>query len=71
MILGLLEVKPELIVKLFNDIFLKNSKIFQWSVSIITPIFKSGLKTDPSNFRIISPREDIFIVTKPKTSKIR
>ena len=54
MILGLLEVKPNLIIKLFNDIFLKNSKISQWSVSMITPIFKSGLKTDPSNYRGIS-----------------
>ena len=31
-----------------------NAKIEQWSLSIITPIFKTGSKMDPSNYRRIS-----------------
>ena len=54
MILCLLEVQPQLLVKLFNTIFSTNAKIEQWSVSIITPIFKTGSKMDPSNYRGIS-----------------
>ena len=54
MILGLMEVNPGLIIKLFNCILSENSKIYQWSVSLIRPIFKKGLKTDPNNYRGIS-----------------
>ena len=54
MILGLLEVKPDLLIKLFNNILANNAKISQWSLSLITPIFKSGLKNNPSNYRGIS-----------------
>ena len=40
MILGLMEVNPGLVIKLFNCILSENYKIYQWSVSLITPIFK-------------------------------
>ena len=54
MILGLIEVKPDLLIMLFNKVFTKNSKIDQWSPSLIVPIFKSGVKMDPNNYRGIS-----------------
>ena len=54
MILCLLEVQPELLRKLFNRIFDKNAKIEQWSLTMITPIFKSGTKMEPNNYRGIS-----------------
>ena len=54
MILCLLEVQPELLIKLFNRIFDKNAKIEQWSLTMITPIFKSGTKMEPNNYRGIS-----------------
>ena len=54
MILGLLEVKPDLIIKLFNEVFKNNQKIDQWSLALITPIFKDGVKTNPENYRGIS-----------------
>ena len=54
MILCLIEVQPELLVKLFNRIFDTNTKIKQWSLSVITPIFKNGTKSDPNNYRGIS-----------------
>ena len=44
MILGLIEVK----------VFTNNSKIEQWSWALIVPIFKSGVKTNPNNYRGIS-----------------
>ena len=54
MILCLIEVHPKLLVKLFNRIFDTNTKIKQWSLSVITPIFKNGNKSDPDNYRGIS-----------------
>ena len=54
MILSLLAVKPDLLVKLFNEIFRRNQKIDLWSIALITPIFKSGVKTNPGNYRGIS-----------------
>ena len=54
MILCMLEVQPQLLVNLFNTIFNTNANIEQWSISIITPIFKNGSKMDPSDYRGIS-----------------
>ena len=54
MILCLLEVQPEILIKIFNNIFVKNAKIEQWSLTMITPIFKSGTKTEANNYRGIS-----------------
>ena len=54
MILGFLEVKPDLLVTLFNVVFSNNQKIDQWSLALISPIFKSGSKMDPGNYRGIS-----------------
>ena len=54
MILCLLEVKPELLIRLFNEVFASNRKIYQWTVALITPIFKKGEKMNPCNFRGIS-----------------
>ena len=54
MILCLLEVQPQLLVKLFNAIFNTNAKIEQWSISIINPIFKGGSKMNPGDYRGIS-----------------
>ena len=50
MIIGLLEVKPALLVKLFNNVFKKNQKIDQWSIALISPIFKNGMKMIPGNY---------------------
>ena len=46
MILALIEVKPDLLIVMF--------KIEQWSWALIVPIFKSGVKTNPNNYRGIS-----------------
>ena len=54
MISSLVEVQPELLIQLFNRIFKTNAKIKQWSLSVITPIFKSGSKMEPNNYRGIS-----------------
>ena len=51
MILCLLEVKSDLLVKLFNEVFKSNRKIEQWSLALISPIFKSGIKMNPGNYR--------------------
>ena len=54
MILGLLEVKPDLLVTLFNKVFKTHQKIKEWSIALISPIFKSGIKMAPGNYRGIS-----------------
>ena len=54
MICCLIEVNPSILIKLFNNILKTNIKIQEWTLSIITPIHKNGLKTDPSNYRGIS-----------------
>ena len=51
MILGLIEVKPDLLIVMFHKVFTNNSKIEQWSWALIVPIFKSGVKTNPNNYR--------------------
>ena len=54
MISCLLEVQPELILKLSNSILIRNPHINTWEISMITPIFKSGSKTNPEDYRGIS-----------------
>ena len=54
MIKCLIEVNPTILVKLFNVILTQNADIKNWVVSIITPIYKSGSKTHPTNYRGIS-----------------
>ena len=54
MIKCLLETNPRLLLKLFNSVFNTNTKIEQWTMGIIAPIWKSGPKMDPSNYRGIS-----------------
>ena len=54
MILCLLEIKPDLLIRLFNEVFASNRKIYQWTVALITPIFKKGVKMNPGNYRGIS-----------------
>ena len=54
MICCLIEVNPRILIKLFNNILKKNVEIQEWIMSIITPIHKSGIKTDPSNYRGIA-----------------
>jgi hypothetical protein len=39
------------LVELFNFIFKKRTFPKNWSIGMITPIFKSGNKSDPSNYR--------------------
>ena len=54
MIKSLLETNPEILLKLFNCILNKNPTINKWMTSILTPIYKSGDKAEPSNYRGIS-----------------
>ena len=54
MILGWIEVKPDLLIVMFNKVITNNSKIEQWSWALIVPIFRSGVKTNPNNYRGIS-----------------
>ena len=54
MILCLIEAQPNPLLKLFNSIFDSNAKINQWSLAVINPIFKSGSKSEPNNYRGIS-----------------
>ena len=39
------------LVKLFNFIIRKGSFLYVWSKGLISPIFKSGSKSDPNNYR--------------------
>ena len=54
MISCLLEVKPELIKKLFNAILQNPTIIIKWRTSMISPIHKKGPKVNPDNYRGIS-----------------
>ena len=54
MILCLLNDKPEIISKLFNHLLKKPTNIEKWNTSIICPIYKTGDKSIPDNYRGIS-----------------
>ena len=54
MLLCLLEVRPEILKKLFNSILHNPRAIDKWSISMINPLHKSGSKVDPDNYRGIS-----------------
>ena len=54
MILCLYQTQPELLLKLFNSVFNEAGRIEQWAVSMVIPLFKSGSRGDPSNYRGIS-----------------
>ena len=50
----LLEVKPEVICKLFNALLKTPVFIDKWNLSMINPVYKTGPKIDPDNYRAIS-----------------
>ena len=54
MILCLFQEHPRLILKLFNKIYITKQKVLQWSVAIISLIYKNGAMDNPANFRGIS-----------------
>ena len=49
-----LEVKPSIILKLFNSILIYNGKTPDWYKSIIILLHKKGSRTEPLNYRGIS-----------------
>ena len=50
----LVEVCPEVILKLFNLILDSGDVLPEWVISFIVPIHKGGTKSDPSNYRGVS-----------------
>ena len=66
MISCLIEVCPEVILKLFNLILDSGDVLPDWVISFIVPIHKGGAKSDPSNYRGISlqPWQTILIYHK-------
>ena len=50
----LLDIYPEILLKLFNSILHCNTINIDWLLSLITAIHKKGAKDDPDNYRGIS-----------------
>ena len=51
MIASLVEIHPQLVLKLFNNILNSGEIMPEWVISYIVPIYKTGPKSDPSNYR--------------------
>ncbi len=54
MIRILVEVYPEIVLKLFNAILKSGKSISDWAIGMIVPIHKDGAKLNPSNYRGIT-----------------
>ena len=54
MITCLIEVCPEIVLKLFNLILESGNILPDWLISYIVPIHKGGAKSDPGNYRGLS-----------------
>ncbi len=54
MIASLIDIYPELVLKLFNSILNSGEIMPDWVISYIVPIHKTGPRSDPSNYRGIS-----------------
>ena len=50
----ILEVKPQILLKLYNSALQHNPVIMEWCTSLIVPIHKNGSQTNPDNYRGIS-----------------
>ena len=50
----LLEVRPEVVNKLFNALLKNPVSIDKWKISMISPVHKTGSKINPDNYRAIS-----------------
>ena len=49
-----LQVRPDILKKIFNSILSNPRIIEKWSISMINPLHKSGSKMDPDNYPGIS-----------------
>ena len=54
MIRPLVEVYPELVLKLFNEVLRTGKSVTDWGVGLIVPIHKDGARLDPGNYRGIT-----------------
>lgn len=46
-----LEVRPDILKRVFNSILKNPCTIEKWSISMINPLHKAGSKMDPDNYR--------------------
>ena len=49
-----LQIRPDILKRIFNSILSNPRIIEKWSISMINPLHKSGSKMDPDNYRGIS-----------------
>ena len=54
MIKALVEIYPEIVLKLFNAILESGKGVPDWTIGMIVPIYKDGAEQDPSNYRGIT-----------------
>ena len=50
----LLEVRPDILIRIFNSVLQNSGNTPEWFTSILVPIYKKGRKMNPSNYRGIS-----------------
>lgn len=50
----LMKVRPEVLCNLFNALLANTVSIEKWNVSMIYPVYKTGSKIDPDNYKAIS-----------------